>query len=122
MVALDLTLGLALIWPMAESGLALSTSISAALQVCLLMWLFARKYTALNWNELIATALRTLAASAIMAAACYFALHWLPADNCFAEKLLRVGVPVAFGSMVYLAVYRLFGGREISMLWSGGEK
>ena len=48
MVALDLTLGLTLIWPMAESGLALSTAISAVVQLFLLMWLFARKYASLR--------------------------------------------------------------------------
>ena len=76
MVALDLTLGLTLIWPMAESGLALSTAISAAMQLFCLMWLFSRKYASLRWKELIATSLRTLVASAIMATVCYFALAW----------------------------------------------
>jgi putative peptidoglycan lipid II flippase len=122
MVALDLTLGLTLIWPMAESGLALSTAISAAAQLALLIWLFARKYAALGWSELIATAFRALVACALMAAACYGALQWLAADDHLSTKLLRVGVPVALGSLVYLSAYRLLGGREISMLWTGVER
>jgi putative peptidoglycan lipid II flippase len=126
MVAFDLTLGLALIWPMAESGLAFSTALSAVLQLVLLVWLFARKYASLGWHDLIATVLRTILASAAMAAVCYFALAWLP-SVAFAEKslkfeLLRVGVPVVFGAISYVAVYRLIGGKEISMLWTGVEK
>jgi putative peptidoglycan lipid II flippase len=126
MVAFDMTLGLALIWPMAESGLAFSTALSAVLQLVLLVWLFARKYASLGWHDLIATVLRTILASAAMAAVCYFALAWLP-SVAFAEKslkfeLLRVGVPVVFGAISYVAVYRLIGGKEISMLWTGVEK
>jgi putative peptidoglycan lipid II flippase len=121
-VALDLTLGLALIWPLAESGLALSTAISAAAQLTLLVWLFTKKYAALHWAELVATLLRSLAACALMAAACYLLLRWLPNDATLRAKLLRVGVPVVAGSFTYLAAYRLLGGREIAMLWSGSEK
>jgi len=80
-VALDLTLGLTLIWPMAEAGLALSTAISAAMQLFLLLWLFARKYASLRWKDLIAASLRTIAASAVMAIVCYFALGWFQADQ-----------------------------------------
>jgi putative peptidoglycan lipid II flippase len=122
MVALDLTLGLTLIWPMAESGLALSTAISAVVQLFLLVWLFGRKYASLRWKELIATTMRTLFASAFMAVVCYFLLAWLPVENRFSIKLMRVGVPVVSGALVYITIYRLVGGREISMLWTGMEK
>ncbi len=122
MVALDLTLGLALIWPMGESGLAFSTSISAAAQLVLLVWLFGRKFAALDWRSLLATTLRTLAASTLMAAACCFALSWFSPDGHLSRKLLRAGVPVVLGSLTYLAAFRLIGGRELSMLWTGGEK
>jgi putative peptidoglycan lipid II flippase len=126
MVAFDLTLGLALIWPMAEAGLAFSTALSAVLQLILLAWLFSRKYAALRWKELIAAALRTVAASAVMAAVCYLALALLPAGSIEQKnvkiELLRVGVPVVCGAISYMAVYRLLGGREISMLWTGVEK
>jgi putative peptidoglycan lipid II flippase len=122
MVVLDLTLGLTLIWPMAEAGLAFSTAVSAVVQLFLLMWVFSRKYAALDWKALIAASLRTIAASALMAAVCCVALSWLPADSRSLVKLLRVGVPVAAGSLAYIAAYRLLGGREISMLWTGVEK
>jgi putative peptidoglycan lipid II flippase len=116
MVALDLLLGLLLIWPMAESGLALSTAISAILQLFLLIRLFVKKHASLPWKELIATTLRTLAASAIMAAVCCFTLSLLPPDARFGGKLLRVAAPVALGMSAYFVFYRLFGGRELSML------
>lgn len=122
MVALDLTLGLALIWPMAEAGLALSTAISAAVQLAVLLGLFTAKYAALHWRELIATIIRSLVACGLMAATCYFALKWFPSGAHLSTKVLRVGVPVLVGSFAYLAAYRLLGGREIMMLWSGQEK
>ena len=62
------------------------------------------------------------AACALMAAACYLALNWFPSGGHLSTKILRVGVPVVVGSFAYLAAYRLLGGREIAMLWSGMDE
>lgn len=122
MVALDLTLGLTLIWPMAESGLALSTALSAMMQLFLLIWIFTKKYAALGWKVLLATTLRTLFASALMAAVCLVLLRWLPEESRFGIKLVRVVVPVVCGSLVYAVTDYLLGGREMLMLLTGEEK
>ena len=51
MVGLNLALNLTLIWPMAEAGLAVSTSITAAVQVLLLMAIFSRRQAPLGWRR-----------------------------------------------------------------------
>lgn len=122
-VALNLTLNLTLIWPLAEAGLAVATSISAGVQVFVLMVLFSRGKGPLDWSTLAWTAGRTLAATAAMAAAGYWALLRLPATDSLANELVRVFLPLAVAVLVYCATYRLLRGRELGMLLRGvGEE
>jgi putative peptidoglycan lipid II flippase len=120
-VGLDLSLGLALIWPLGERGLALSTTLSAIAQLLLLLWLFARKYAALEWKSLSAAALRTALASLAMAAVCCVALEVMPEGSSFASKSIRVVVPVIIGALTYIGLFHAIGGREIAMLWTGDD-
>ena len=62
MVGLNLVLNLTLIWPLAEAGLAVSTSVAAAVQVFVLMAIFSRRHAPLGWRPLAATAARTVLA------------------------------------------------------------
>jgi putative peptidoglycan lipid II flippase len=118
-VLLNIALNLVLIWPLAENGLALATSIAANVQVLALITLFSRREVALGWPGLGVTLLRTLAASAAMAAACFAALLAMPdADTLWAE-LLRVAVPLAASVGVYVGVFRLLGGRELGQVLHG---
>ena len=48
MVGLNLVLNLTLIWPMAEAGLAVSTSVAAAVQVFVLVAIFSRRQAPLG--------------------------------------------------------------------------
>ncbi len=68
-VALDFTLNLVLIWFMAETGLAISTSIGASLQVVVLAVLFSRRKVPLGWPSLAAASSKTIIATALMTAA-----------------------------------------------------
>ncbi|NLF06555.1 MAG: murein biosynthesis integral membrane protein MurJ, partial [Pirellulaceae bacterium] len=52
MVGLNLALNLSLIWPLAENGLAISTSIAAAVQVIVLTLIFSRRRAHLDWRSL----------------------------------------------------------------------
>ncbi|MEN6449018.1 MAG: lipid II flippase MurJ, partial [Thermoguttaceae bacterium] len=119
MVGLNLLLNFTLIWPMHESGLALSTSIAAAVQLVVLTIAFSRSEARLDWRQLSATTARTLVATAAMASAAYATLQWMPAKDSFADKLLQVGGPIACGMAIYCGVYLLLGGRELGMLLSG---
>lgn len=124
-VGLNLTLNLSLIWPLAEAGLAVATSISAGVQLLILMLVFSRRKSPLAWPALGRTVLRTILATGLMAAAGYTALRalWLgtPAEGLIGE-LARVVLPLLISVAVYCASYRLLGGRELRLLWSGLEK
>ena len=68
-VAINLALNLSLIWPLAEIGLAVATSIAAAVQVVLLAVVFSRGAAGLAWRELNGTLIKTLVATAVMCGA-----------------------------------------------------
>ena len=67
-VAVNLTLNLTLIWPLGGRGLAYGTSLSAMLQVALLLWTIQFRCGRLQWSRLMATTLRAGVATGIMAA------------------------------------------------------
>ena len=118
-VGLNLLLNLALIWPLAEAGLAVATSAAATVQVLILAVLFSRRQAPLGWRALAGTAARTLAATLAMAAACGLALQWLPSGTGLGQQLARVLVPVAAGAGVYAAASWALRGRELAMLVRG---
>jgi putative peptidoglycan lipid II flippase len=118
-VALNLVLNLTLIWPMAEAGLAASTSISAAVQTLALMIIFSHRHAPLGWRPLLVTVVRTVLSTLVMAAAVCLALMPLPNGDRLQSQLVQVGVPVVVGAAAYCGVYWLLGGRELGMLMSG---
>jgi len=119
MVSLNLALNLTLIWPMAEAGLAVATSLAAAVQVFVLMAIFSRRQAPLHWRDLSATAARTLLSTAVMAGIVYVALDWTPAGVRLWAQIVHVFVPIALGMAGYCGTYRLLGGRELGMLLGG---
>jgi putative peptidoglycan lipid II flippase len=118
-VLLGAALNLILIWPLAEDGLALATSIAANVQIIVLMLLFSRGDVRLDWTSLGATALRTLGASAAMSVTCLLVLSQLDPGGTLVAKILPAALPTVAGALVYLAAYRLLGGREPGQLWHG---
>ena len=119
MVGLNLALNLTLIWPLAEAGLAVSTSVAAAVQVFLLVAIFSRRQAPLEWRPLMATAARTILATVVMAGVVCVTLAQLPRHGGLMSQLIRVGVPVGVGGVAYCGLYWLLGGRELGMLLSG---
>lgn len=113
---LNLTLNLTLIWPLAERGLAIATSISASVQVLVLLLVFSRRESRLRWPELAATSARTLVASAVMAAVCLVLLSSVPPAKGLGNELARVFLPMTAGAGAYAVVFRLLGGRELWLL------
>jgi putative peptidoglycan lipid II flippase len=119
MVGLNLCLNLTLIWPMAERGLALSTSVAAAVQTILLAVLFSRRHIAIEGRPLFVTTLRTLLASAVMVGVVLAALSFFPDSKTIFRRVLQVGIPISSGIVAYAAAFRLLGGRELGMLIYG---
>jgi len=118
-VGLNLMLNLTLIWPLAEAGLAVASSVAATVQVLLLLAIFSRRQSHVDWRALGANVGRTLAASGLMAAAGLAALGSIAPAPGLANELARVFVPIAVSVAVYWATYRLLGGRELGMLLRG---
>jgi putative peptidoglycan lipid II flippase len=118
-VALNLTLNLSLIWPLAEKGLALATAISASFQVVMLAILFSRYKSPLDWTAVTLTLLRTLFATLLMAAAGYATLWAIrPGQGLYAE-IVRVAVPLAVAVIVFSTTFWVCGGSELRMLLDG---
>lgn len=120
-VALNLVLNLALIWPLAEAGLAVATSVAAAVQVSLLAVLFARHKSPLDWRALGATAARTALSTLLMAAAGVAVLGWIPSADGLTGGLAHVFVPFILSVAVFFLAYRLLRGRELGILFGGVE-
>jgi putative peptidoglycan lipid II flippase len=119
MVGLNLVLNLTLIWPLAEAGLAISTTAAAVVQLLVLAAVFSRGRAPLDWRRLAATAARTLLAAAAMVAAVKFSFSQMPHAVGLMGQVVRVGVPIACGMATYCVAYLLLGGREFAMLISG---
>ncbi len=120
-VGLNLALNLTLIWPLAEAGLALSTSLAAAVQLFVLLRIFSRRQAPLVWRALLPTVGRTILAASAMAGAVVIALRFVPHADRLAGKMLEAGVPIIVGAAVYAIAYRLLGGRELGMLLYGNQ-
>ena len=120
-MGMNLTLNMLLVWPLAEAGLAVATAASAAVQAMLLIGAFSRRESPLRWRALVATAVRTLVATALMAAAAYATLRWIPERPGLANELARVFAPLAMGAVVFFAAYRLAGGRDLGVLLAGRQ-
>ncbi len=119
MVALNLLLNFTLIWWWAEAGLAVSTSIAAAVQLVVLMAIFSRRQAPLGWWQLAATTARTVLATLVMAGVVYGVLQWTPAGTRLMDQLVQVCVPIVCGAAAYCGTYLLLGGRELGMLVTG---
>lgn len=115
-VGFNMLLNAVLIWPLAEKGLAISTSLAAAFHVLVLVAFFSRRKSALGWGALGTTVGRTAVATALMTAAAWLLLNALPGGSGLIRELARLLVPLAAGVAVYFVVYAAMGGRELRIL------
>ncbi len=116
-VAVNLTLNVTLIWPLAETALALATSISAILQVSLLAVLFSRSHCGLEWPLLGATALRSGVSSLAMSVVAVAVLLAIPKTPAATNAWLRVVLPLAAAMATYFATFAMIGQRELAALF-----
>ncbi|MEX0715101.1 MAG: murein biosynthesis integral membrane protein MurJ [Planctomycetaceae bacterium] len=125
-VAVNLVLDFTLIWVMGGMGLAVATSIAAAVQLALTLWLMRARIGELHWRPLRSTTLRTLLACAAMTAATLAALAFVDhagmADGSAMTKLLRVAAPLCAGIAAYFLAARLLRMEEPRLLLSGRKK
>ena len=118
-VSLNLVLNLTLIWPLAEAGLALSTTIATVVQLFILTAIFSRRQAPLGWRPLAATSVRAILATLAMGGVVCLVLPHTPSGRSVVSQGIHVGVPIFLGAAAYCGAYLLLGGRELGMLWSG---
>lgn len=112
----NVALNLLLIWPMAEAGLALATSLAATLQIVLLATWFSRRFGDLGWRQLARTALTTLAATVCLLAAGALAQWLMPNDLETGSRFARVAAPLVSGTAAFLLASWLLRAEELRFL------
>ena len=119
-VAINLVLNLALIWPLAEAGLAVSSAIAAGVQAMLLALTFSSAASPLDWRALAATITRSALASGAMIAVVLAVQHIYLVDAASSHARLAVQLTLAIGLGIgtYLAVAKLLRASELNLLFA----
>jgi putative peptidoglycan lipid II flippase len=109
-VVLNLVLNLILVQTfLREAGLALSTSISAVFQFAALVVILRRRIGRMGWRRTIPSAMRTVLASVVMAAA-VIAVDRLVLPG--AKDVIRLGAMIVTGGIAFLAAVLVLGCEE----------
>ncbi len=117
-VVINLVLNLILIKPMAHSGLALATSISATVTTIMLFLDLRRKIGPIGIRKYLICFIKTLAASVVMGLVVfliYYKLGAIIATTKIMQMLLLV-VSVVVGAVVYFVLCIMFKVKELSMI------
>jgi putative peptidoglycan lipid II flippase len=121
-VGLNLALSLALVWSLAERGLAVSTAAAASLQAMMLAAVFSRAGSRLAWRELSVTLGKGAVATAAMAMAVIVCVRFGPgADVSRLQQALQLLFAILTGASVYLAAAWLLGMHELAWLLRRGD-
>lgn len=118
-LVLNAGLNLVLVWPWAESGLAVATSVSAVAQLGFLLRRIRGHLPQFAWSELWTSVRKTLAATAALHATGYAILVGLSHSRLVNEPwfaLARVVAPMMGGIAVFLLASRWLAIPELSLL------
>ena len=124
MVLLNLTLNLILVQVMDEAGVALATSISAAVQAVWLAVALRRPVPHIRWMSLGGRILRTIVATAIMGVVVWLVLHLdvLHTVGGRYSPLVRLLVSVSAGVTAYAVAARVINRDALRELTSGARR
>jgi len=117
MVAVNLALNLALVWPLREAGLAAATSLSAMLQVVCLVLLLRRHVALPGLGRLAEGVVKTSAATLCMAGAVWGTLAVVPPGEGLGERMARGLLPAATGAAIFIAAAAALRSPELALLW-----
>lgn len=119
-LGLNFALNVALVWPWAEAGLAVSNVAAAAFQAVALLWLFSRHGQTLDWRCLGTTLWKTAAASGLMFLAGAATLSQLSPGDGLMWQATRVAAPMAVSVLAFVAVSLALRQDELRMLIGRG--
>ena len=118
---LNAILGLMLIWPMAEQGLAVAASLTVGVQSVALFLLFARKHGYFDFRSFFLSIGRASIATGIMAVVVALTMTLIPGESSMAD-IVHIVAGGGIGAFVFFTVYRVLGGRELGILLRGRER
>jgi putative peptidoglycan lipid II flippase len=118
-LVLNVVLGLILIRPMQEQGLALAMSLTAAIQSLALLYLFTQKHGHIDFPALATSLTRICVAAGVMTIVVRMIIQSVPGTGTLVE-LLRVVLCAVVGAFVFFVALRALGGRELGILLRGG--
>jgi len=120
-VLLNAVLGLLLIFPMQEQGLALAVSLTVGVQSLALLYIFTVRHGHIDFPALATSLSRICIASGIMTTVVRVLAASLPGTRV-SDDALRIIVCTVVGAFVFFIVYRSLGGRELGVLFRGGVR
>lgn len=116
-VLLNIILNIILVKVMGHGGLALATSLSAIICIFLLFRSLKKKIGYYGQDKIRATFIKTLVASTVMGVVTYFVYKFLfgMLGLGFIQEAISLGVSIAIGGSIYLALIVVFKVEEVNM-------
>ena len=116
----NVALSLLLMGPLAHAGLALATSLSAILNVTLLVVLLARRLGAFGWNAILYSHARVLLAALPIVMTCLWVagLGVWTQPEAWAAKTVMLVVAIGLSVAGYMTVHAVLRSEELDFLWS----
>lgn len=116
-VVLNIVLNIALVKVMGHGGLALATSLSAIICIILLFISLKKKIGYYGQDKIKSTFIKTVVASLVMGVVTYFVYKFLFGilGLGFIQEAISLGVSIAIGGAIYLALIIVFKVEEVNM-------
>ena len=127
---LNMVFSLILMKPLLHGGLALATTLSALVNMLLLLWLLRRKIGSFGGGDIVFSSMKAACASLPMGLIVFYACQltdWSQSGHKL-DKALVLGTAVAAGICIYVLSARLLRSQEVLDLFSiisrkfGGRK
>lgn len=120
MVGLNLVLNLTLIWFLKEGGLALSTAISAIVQIIILFVILQRRLNITGMKNVLTSSLKTVISTSLMFVTCWLTLEMLPPSTGNDEilmKCFRLFIPLIVALVTFFTASFLLKSEELKYLY-----
>lgn len=116
-VVLNIVLNIALVKVMGHGGLALATSLSSIICILLLFTSLKKKIGYYGQDKIKSTFIKTVVASLVMGVVTYFVYKFLFGilGLGFIQEAISLGVSIAIGGAIYLALIIVFKVEEVNM-------
>ena len=118
-MVLNIILNLLLMHPLRSGGLALATSVSALINLILLLYILNRRIGGVNGKAILNSLLRIISASLLMGFVCHLVAGAFIAESVMislSQKCLAVFIPILVGIITFLLIAFSFRFEEVKFL------